>query len=47
VIRRLASRGELPEGFRAAIPVSPRASAMPASPDEAGGGSRVPELAET
>jgi phosphatidyl-myo-inositol alpha-mannosyltransferase len=47
VIRRLASRGELPEGFRAAIPVSPRASAMPASADEAGGGSRVPELAET
>ncbi len=35
VIRRMAARGELPEGFHAAIPPSPRPAAGPAEPPPA------------
>jgi hypothetical protein len=46
VIRRLAARGELPEGYHAAIPPSPRtrtrAEASEADGDEAGVGVGLP-----
>ena len=42
VIRRLAARGELPEGFHAQIPPSPRAAASPAEPARAAPSPTVP-----
>jgi hypothetical protein len=36
-IRRLAARGELPAGFHAAIPASPRISASPLATSSAAG----------
>ena len=42
VIRRLAARGELPEGFHAQIPPSPRPAASPAEPASAAPSPPVP-----